>query len=134
MRILVCGGRDLNEDAVWNWLNTFGHQDVANAMERAGKWGATITSVIHGNASGADKAAEKWAESEGIRVHSYPANWRKHGKAAGPMRNARMLSDGRPEVVIAFPGGRGTADMVRQAEAEGVPVVYPAALGFKNPL
>ena len=78
--------------------------------------------LIHGAARGADEGAARWAKSEGIASRAYPANWRKHGKAAGPIRNQQMLDDGRPDFVVAFPGGRGTADMVRRAHAAGVPV------------
>lgn len=129
MRVLVCGGRDLDESAVWNWLERFGHQDAAEAVGRDER----ITSVIHGAASGADNAAAGWGEFEGVRVIAYPADWRKHGKAAGPIRNTQMLREGKPSLVIAFPGGRGTADMIRQAEAADVPILYPAKLGFINP-
>lgn len=129
MRVLVCGGRDLCEADVWNWLERFGHQDASEAVG----YGTRITSLIHGGASGADRGAARWGQSEGIRVTAYPANWRKHGKAAGPIRNTRMLAEGKPELVIAFPGGRGTADMTRQADAAGVRILYPARLGFTNP-
>ena len=44
-------------------------------------------------------------------------------RGAGPERNARMLAEGRPDLVVAFPGGTGTADMVRRAKAAGVRVV-----------
>lgn len=47
---------------------------------------------------------------------------RLEGKAAGPIRNQRMLDDGKPDRVLAFPGGRGTANMVKLAKAAGVPV------------
>ncbi|GAB6842405.1 putative Rossmann-fold nucleotide-binding protein [Methylorubrum rhodinum] len=120
MRVLVCGGRDLDAADVWNWLERFGHQDAAEALG----WPSLprITTVIHGGARGADEGAAQWAESEGLRVLSFPADWKKHGKSAGPIRNARMLREGKPVVVLAFPGGRGTADMIRQAEAAGIPV------------
>lgn len=126
MRVIICGGRDLPEHAVWNWLEKFGHQDAAEAVGRD----VSITTLIHGNASGADRGAARWAESEDIRTIAYPADWRKHGKAAGPMRNTRMLREGKPSLVIAFPGGKGTADMVRQAEAADVPILYPERVGF----
>lgn len=120
MRALICGGRDLDAADVWNWLERFGHQDAA---ERLGRRGAPrITTVIHGGARGADEGAARWGESESVPVLAFPAAWKKHGKAAGPIRNARMIRDGKPDVVIAFPGGRGTADMIRQAEAAGIPV------------
>lgn len=53
----------------------------------------------------------------------FRADWEQCGRQAGPLRNARMLAEGRPDAVIAFPGGKGTADMVRKARAAGLPVV-----------
>jgi hypothetical protein len=51
-------------------------------------------------------------------------DWKRHGPAAGPMRNQRMLDWG-PDLVVAFAGGKGTADMVRRARAAGVDVIEP---------
>jgi hypothetical protein len=67
--------------------------------------------------------AADWAEKEGVCCETYPADWYTHGKAAGPIRNQKMLDDAFPDVVLAFPGGRGTADMVRRAEKVGVTVI-----------
>lgn len=78
--------------------------------------------VIHGGARGADTHAGWAATAVDIPVAVYPADWATHGRRAGPIRNAQMLAEGRPDAVLAFPGGRGTADMVRQARAAGVPV------------
>jgi predicted Rossmann-fold nucleotide-binding protein len=122
MRAIVCGGRDADPHEVCNWLEQFGHQDAAEALSRSSR--TRITTLIHGGARGADEGAAQWGESEGLRVIAYPADWKKHGKAAGPIRNARMIAEGRPDVVIAFPGGRGTADMVRQSSAARIPVVH----------
>ena len=55
-------------------------------------------------------------------VSIYPADWDKHGKAAGPIRNKQMIDEGKPDLVIAFPGGRGTAGAVRLAKFAGVTV------------
>jgi hypothetical protein len=66
--------------------------------------------------------AGEWADVFGVPFRIFPANWKKHGRAAGPMRNQQMLDEGKPDLVIAFPGGSGTADMVRRAKAAGVPV------------
>lgn len=105
MRIIVCGGRYYEE-----W------KTVSRALKEAAP-----TVLIQGGASGADKLAMKWAEINGIPVVTYPASWRV-GKKGGPMRNAFMLQDSRADLVIAFPGGRGTRDMVGRAKAAGVPV------------
>ena len=55
-----------------------------------------------------------WAFMRGIRYWTFEANWREFGKAAGPIRNQAMIVDGRPNMIFAFRGGRGTADMVRR--------------------
>lgn len=111
MKILVCGGRDFaNESAVINFL--FRIDD-----ERP------ITSIIHGGAKGADELAGRTAQLLQIPCTVFKANWERDGKAAGPIRNQRMLDEGKPNLVVAFPGGKGTADMVRRARAKGVEVI-----------
>lgn len=114
MRILVCGGRDYQD------INC-----VTDSLERLRRAGL-ISLLIHGDASGADRLASQWARDAGMDQVSYPANWKAHGRAAGPMRNRRMLHHGRPQALVAFPGGRGTADMVGLAEQAGLPVWQPA--------
>lgn len=109
---LVCGSRTYdNEKALFLWLDA------------ARKAYGEPESVIHGGAKGADEMAGWWAGSNDIEERVFPADWNKDGKAAGPIRNARMallLDPG--DRVFAFvdkPLGqsRGTADMVRRAEA-----------------
>ncbi len=136
MRILVCGGRQFGtmpDDVVFGtpaW-----YREIKRVTAEADLLRRTLSSlpevrfVIHGEAKGADSHAALWASVNGVTVEAYPADWKKHGRAAGPLRNARMLAEGKPDLVIAFPGGRGTADMVRKAEAAGVPVrKIPSAL------
>lgn len=110
MRILVCGGRDYADQARVD-------QILDRVLAERG-----ISVIIHGGARGADSLAGRWAASRGIEVAVYPADWNTHGKRAGPLRNQLMLDDGRPDAVIAFAGGRGTADMIRRARAAGLPV------------
>lgn len=111
MRVLVCGGR------------SFADMDaMCAALDRIVLSKAGLSVIIHGGASGADALAAQYAESEGANVAVYPADWKTHGRAAGPIRNQQMLDEGKPDLVLAFPGGRGTADMVRRAKAAGVPV------------
>lgn len=111
MRVLVCGGRDYDDrDHIWNTLTAI------NSERR-------INLIIHGAATGADSEGMLWAQSMLGRKHApFVADWKKHGRAAGPIRNQRMLDEGKPDLVVAFPGGRGTADMVRRARAAGVEV------------
>ena len=111
LRVLVCGGRDYDDlGNVWSQLDA--HHGLIG-----------IGCIIHGGASGADALAESWAASNKVARHRFSAQWDKHGKAAGPMRNQAMIDKGKPDLVIAFPGGRGTADMVSRARAAGVRVV-----------
>lgn len=108
--VLVCGGRDYaDRDQLFEVLD---RAHIANKIEY----------LIHGCARGADSLANEWASARGIPLELYPALWDVHGRGAGPIRNQLMLDDGKPDLVIAFAGGGGTADMVRRAEAAGVPV------------
>jgi hypothetical protein len=87
---------------------------------------AGVEVVIEGGAPGADRLAREWSRmvaKGGPDVETFEADWENHGSFAGPMRNARMLAEGRPDVVVAFPGGRGTADMVKKARRAGVEVI-----------
>jgi hypothetical protein len=83
----------------------------------------SVTLVISGCAHGADTLGIEWAEARGIEVARFPADWNVHGRAAGPIRNQQMLDEGRPNLVVAFPGGRGTADMVRKAREAGIELI-----------
>jgi hypothetical protein len=83
------------------------------------------TVIVHGGADGADALADQAALLWGLQRDVYRADWSKHGKAAGPIRNQRMIDEGKPDRVIAFrmPGeSRGTDDMIRRAQVAGIPV------------
>lgn len=115
MRLLVCGGRSYSDS-----LRLFAVLDQLE-IERG-----PIDTVIHGNAKGADLLADTWARTKAPNVTAilgYQAEWKHDGKSAGPIRNQRMLDDGKPDLVVAFPGGKGTADMVAKAERSGVEIV-----------
>lgn len=82
-----------------------------------------FTKVIDGAAPGADALAHQWAIDRRIPTLRYRANWKLLGRAAGPIRNAQMLREGRPDLVIAFPGGSGTENMVTLAKQAGIEVI-----------
>lgn len=84
-----------------------------------------IQVVIHGAARGADSLAGEWARKRGIAELACPADWKAHGKAAGPIRNQQMINDACPDAAVAFPGGTGTADMVARLTMAGIPVWKP---------
>ena len=110
MRIVVTGGRDFADAGV---------VDRALSAVQA-KRGITV--LIQGGADGADRLCAEWCRGHGIPVTTYNADWRTQGKAAGPIRNQRMIDEGRPDGAIAFPGGRGTADMVARLHQSNVTV------------
>lgn len=105
MKVLVCGGR------------TYDNANVVNSVLDSLVPDAKI--VIHGGASGADSLAADWARSRGIQVCECKANWDYYSKGAGPIRNSAMLLL-KPDLVIAFPGGSGTVDMLNKAQRSGV--------------
>lgn len=110
MRVLVCGGRNFSDSELLN--------RELNKLSRRFR----ISALIHGAYRGADTLAGEWGNSKGIRVIPVPAEWTVHGPAAGPIRNSKMLAMD-PDVVVAFPGGDGTADMVSQARWAGIQVI-----------
>jgi hypothetical protein len=110
MRVLVCGGRLYN--------------DIETLDRALGELHAKspIDVVIHGAAAGADTLAGAWAKRHGIPTQEFRADWIKHRRSAGPIRNRDMLEIGKPDLVVAFPGERGTRNMMEQARVAGVPV------------
>lgn len=124
MRVLVCGGRNYDDrDRLFHELSTI-HK------------GTPISCIIEGGARGADYLASRWSAANDLKDHiRCTADWTLHGKKAGPIRNQLMIDEGRPNLVVAFPGGSGTADMVRRARKAGVKVIEvatpdtPARLG-----
>lgn len=113
---LICGGRDFADQAMFDGAMT----------DLMGMYGCPRL-VVHGAARGADSMADAWAKRMAVDVIPVPAQWDVHGRAAGPIRNQKMLDRYRPHLVVAFPGGKGTADMVTKARAANVTVVEIAA-------
>ena len=118
--VIICGGRDHPQF-------TQGQRDWLSTLHAA----SCFVEVVTGGATGADEEGRDWARTKGIDVVTFWANWTRDGRSAGPRRNARMLAyiikQARVRVseacVIAFPGGAGTNDMIRQARAKDVAVL-----------
>jgi hypothetical protein len=109
MKILVCGSRHLLD------------QSLVDAV-LDGLGGVSV--IIQGGARGADALAKYWAQKNNIHVKEYQAEWGRYGRAAGPLRNRKMLEETKPDLVLAFlaPGSRGTRNMIDQAERGGFKV------------
>jgi len=134
VRVLVCGSRTWGreKDSEGNVIRSraaaqFQRDMIADVL--IGYYtddGALV--VIEGAAPGADTVAGEWATAMlyDEKHLSYPADWKRYGKDAGPIRNAQMLDEGKPDLVVAFIDqplneSKGTADMVRRSRAAGVP-------------
>ena len=114
-RLLVTGGREFTDgDYVFRWLQLL-------------QLKYQFRLLIHGGARGVDTLADVWARGNGVqpcRCDALWPYWRSRGayKAAGTIRNGDMLAL-HPHLVVAFPGGTGTANMLEQTRKAGVPFV-----------
>lgn len=108
MKILICGGRDCTDSHL---LQGF----LASLHPRP-------TLIIEGGARGADRLGREWAITNKVEYKTFEADWNRFGKGAGYVRNSQMLKDGRPDLVVALPGGKGTANMVSISKKAGVSV------------
>lgn len=110
MKVIVCGGRDFRSPAqVWYELDEINKK-------------TPFSELMHGGATGVDTFAKEWAIARQIPRLVCKAEWDKYGLAAGPIRNAKML-EWNPDLVIAFPGGKGTADMVTKTKAANIKLI-----------
>ena len=110
MIVIICGDRNwTDEDTIDEYIKTLPPKST----------------IILGNCRGADKKAAKLGTLRGHRVIPMDAEWNKYGRGAGPIRNRRMLEEEQPDLVVAFHDdlskSKGTADMLGQAEARGIP-------------
>lgn len=128
MIVLVCGGRNYTD-----------YRRVFAVLDELHKTHG-IEAVIHGAASGADEWADGWATRHSRKNRRYPAKWKdlshpdavirgrrghEYDATAGWRRNQHMLDVHGHEIdlVVAFPGNRGTKDMIRRAKAAGIKVM-----------
>lgn len=110
MQILITGGRDFyDQEMVFKTLDEIHSK-------------SSISLVIHGAAKGADSLANQWAVDRSVPVDACRPDWKRFGRAAGVIRNKTML-DKSPDLLVAFPGGRGTADMVQRARKVGLKIL-----------
>lgn len=105
-KIIVTGGRDYNDkEKVYAVLDNLDPEIV-----------------IHGNCSGADTISKMWAIEKGKTQIPYPYP-SKYGRAGGPIRNKQMCTEHPDAVLVAFPGGRGTANCIKEAKLLKIKVI-----------
>jgi hypothetical protein len=98
MKVIVAGSRSIESLGV-----------VTKAIEDSG---FNITEIVSGRAKGVDKLGEHYGLVKNLPVKLFPADWDKHGKAAGPMRN-RQMADYADAAVIVWDGvSKGTKHMI----------------------
>jgi hypothetical protein len=111
-RIIVCGGRLYNDRySLYKTLDWFRFNHFDNKFF-----------IIQGGAKGADTLAKDWAFSIPVPVMQFDAPWTTIGNSAGAVRNKWMLDYGDPDIVIAFPGGDGTNNMIEAGRNHHIPV------------
>lgn len=133
MKILVCGGRNFGNV---NKSKEPAKNEIEEHKKRLAEYRYILdnlrgyikalnterVTIIEGGATGVDSVAADFALMDGCAIEEYQAKWKEHGASAGPIRNRRMIEEGKPDLVIAFPGGKGTANMIAQAKAYKIPV------------
>ncbi len=133
--IAAGGGRDL----AWPQQRV-----AAELLARSG--GRLVHLVLHGGARGADAAIGRAAQQLGWSALVMPAQWQLHGRAAGPIRNRELLEQAIAKavahtspgslasvLVVAFPGGAGTASLVREARRMATRSPVPIAVAEVSP-
>lgn len=117
MRVLVCGGRDQTND-----------EFVHNTLDRLLAARGPFERILHGAARGVDRMAGQWARYHGILEWAFLPEWHRVNGDDGRGRNQHIMASGAPELVIAFPGGSGTASMVERAKDAGIEVIEVSVL------
>jgi hypothetical protein len=106
MKLIIAGGRDYQ----FNIRDSFALRALCDFLK--------VTEIVSGGAYGADACGEEWAESQEIPVTIFPADWKKHGPAAGPIRNKQMAE--YADAVVLFPGDKGTQSMYDEARKANI--------------
>ena len=119
MRVLVCGGRDWQDAEL-----------VESTLDRLLASRGPFERLIHGGARGVDHIAGKWARKNGVLEWDFLPEWHRAGPIEGSARNHYMIATGAPDLVVAFPGGLGTADMIERARTAEIEVFEPVARSY----
>lgn len=110
MRCIIAGSRE-----------GFTVGDVERAVEQSG-WADEITTVLSGGARGVDRDGEEWARLNSKILVIHPADWNRHGKRAGPIRNAQMAQEADALIALWDGVSPGTQSMIAIARQRGLRV------------
>ena len=109
MRVIIAGGRDINDFDL-----------VLDAVEDSG---FDIDTVVSGGARGVDHMGEIFASEMNLKLNVYEADWERNGRAAGPIRNRKMAENADALIAIWDGKSRGTKNMIETAKKLGL-LVY----------
>jgi hypothetical protein len=126
MRAIVAGGRhEFDGPWVWAELDRIDAERRIDVVIEGGQreWRYDPAIRARRMVGGVDYHASTWGEAHQRPVVRVKADWDRFGKGAGPIRNRIMLERHAPDVLIAFPGGTGTADITRRARHRGIEVI-----------
>ncbi|MCZ8100601.1 MAG: SLOG family protein [Burkholderiales bacterium] len=130
---IICGGRSYgivpkncpSEDYTRYQKQALRERERLSQILREAAARLGVTKMVMGDQTGADSLASRWCEGNGMAFQVYAAEWEVHGSRAGPIRNLRMIKEEvpMPTICIAFPGSRGTRDMVAKADGHFMRVI-----------
>ena len=111
-KIIICGGRHFDNYVLL--------KETVDAAFKKYDLTPDSIEIVSGHCEGADRLGEKYAEEQGIKCSIFPAEWRKYGRSAGPIRNSQMikyLADVEVPIVIGFVSSKtkGTLDTLKKA-------------------
>lgn len=112
MKVIIAGSR------YWKDINTIEY--LWRRLEEEEK--TKITVVLSGRCRGADTLGEEVATAHGVPVDPYPADWEKHGKSAGPIRNQEMANNADALILVWDGKSSGSLDMYKRAKKKGITV------------
>ena len=107
MKVIIAGSRTITDSCT-----------VATAIFKSG---FDVTEVVSGRAQGVDTLGEQWGHQTGRKISVFPANWKRDGKAAGPIRNAQMRDYADAAIIFIWANSRGSENMRLQMEKAGKP-------------
>lgn len=111
MKLIVAGSRSIKDrELVCKWIRKLVGEGTFHP----------VVQILTGGAYGVDILAEQWAAVSGVKYKVFPADWDKHGKAAGPLRNSQMAQYGDALLAIWDGESKGTKDMINTAIATGL--------------
>jgi YspA, cpYpsA-related SLOG family len=106
LKVIIAGGRDFND-----------YELLTKSLEKIlSNYESKYIEIVSGMCRGADLLGIKYAETKGISIREFPADWNKYGNRAGPIRNRQMAEYADALVVFWDGKSRGTKSMINEAE------------------